>query len=107
MFDKRDKKLKLEGETKKDEESELTALPKWLQKKKKKSKEAIKLIEGIRVDTNNVKSSSGEKKSFNNLDKLLNDIKNKKTTRKNTIDKIKTTVSNLDQQGKKKDCFSK
>ena len=86
-----------------NEESELTALPKWLQKKK--SKEAIKLIEGIRVDTNNVKSSSGEKKSFNNLDKLLNDIKNKKTTRKNTIDKIKTTVSNLDQQGKKKTVF--
>ena len=64
-------------------------------------KEAIKLIEDIRADTNNVKSSSGDKKVFNNLDKLINDIKNKKTTRKNTIEKIKNIVSDLDQQRQK------
>ena len=32
-FDKTDKKLKLDGETKKDEESKLTALSKWLYSK--------------------------------------------------------------------------
>ena len=61
-------------------------------------KRAIKLIEDIRADTNNMKSSFGDKKVFNNLDKLINDIKTnkKKNTRKNTIEKIKNIVSNLD-----------
>ena len=100
LFNKADKKLTLDGETKKDEESKLTELPKWL-RSKNDFKKAIKLIEDIRADTNNVKSSSGNKKVFNNLDKLINDIKNKKTTRKNTIEKIKNIVSDLDQQRQK------
>ena len=100
LFDKTDKKLTLDGKTKKYEESKLTALPKWLHSKND-FKKAIKLIEDIRADTNNVKSSSGDKKVFNNLDKLINDIKNKKTTRNNTIEKIKNIVSDLDQQRQK------
>ena len=100
LFDKTDKKLKLDGETKKDEESKLTELPKWIGSKNG-FKKAIKLIEYIRADTNNVKSSSGDKKVFNNLDKLINDIKNKETTRKNTIEKIKNILSDLDQQRQK------
>ena len=32
------------------------------------------------------------------MDKLINDIKNKETTRKYTIEKIKNIVSDLDQQ---------
>ena len=63
LFDKTDKKLTLDGKTKKYEESKLTALPKWLHSKND-FKKAIKLIEDIRADTNNVKSSSGDKKSF-------------------------------------------
>ena len=59
IFDKTDKKLTLDGETKKDEESKLTALPKWLHSKNDFNK-AIKLTEDIRADTNNVKSSSGD-----------------------------------------------
>ena len=106
MFNKTDKKLTLDGETQKDEESKLTELPKWLHSKND-FKKAIKLIEDIRADTNNVKSSSGDKKVFNNLDKLINDIKNKKTTRKNTIEKIKNIVSDLDQQRQKKVMFFK
>ena len=85
LFNKTDKKLTLDGETKKDEESKLTELPKWLHSKND-FKKAIKLTEDIRVDTNNVKSSSSDKKVFNNLHKLINDIKNKKTTI--TIEKI-------------------
>ena len=38
---------------------------------------------------------------FNNLDKLINDIKNKETKRKNTIEKIRNIVSDLDQQRQK------
>ena len=34
LFDKADKKLTLEGEKKKDEESKLTELPKWVRSKK-------------------------------------------------------------------------
>ena len=33
LFNKTDNKLKLDGETKKDEESKLTELPKWLHSK--------------------------------------------------------------------------
>ena len=60
------------------------------------------MIEDISADTNNVKSSSGDKNVFNNLDELINDIKNKETTRKNTIEKRKNIVSDLDQQRQKK-----
>ena len=59
LFDKTDKNLTLDGQTKKDEESKLTALPKWLHSKNDFNK-AIKLTEDIRADTNNVKSSSGD-----------------------------------------------
>ena len=79
-------------------------MPKWLHSKND-FKKAIKLIEDIRVDTNNVKSSSSDKKVFNNLHKMINDIKNKKTT--STIEKIKNIVSDLDQQRQKKVMFFK
>ena len=39
------------------------------------------------------------------MDKLINDIKNKKTTRNNTIEKIKNIVSDLDQQRQKESTF--
>ena len=100
MFDKTDKKLTLDAETKKDEESKLTELPKWLHSRND-FKRAIKFIEDISAHTNNIKSSSGDKKVFNNLDRLINDIKNKKTTRKNTTEKIKNIVYDLDQQRQK------
>ena len=80
MFDTTDKEITLEGKTKKDKESKLTALPKWLHSKND-FKEAIKLIEDIKVDTNNVKSN-GDKKVFNNFTELINNIKNNKTTKK-------------------------
>ena len=101
LFDKTDKKLTLDGKTKKDELAKLTALPKWLHSKND-FKEAIKLIEDIRADTNNIKSS-GDKKVFNDLNELINNIKNNnKTTKKSTIKKIKNIVSDLDQlRGKK------
>ena len=76
LFIKTDKKVTLDGEIKKDEESKLTEFPKWLHSKND-FKKTIKLIEDISADTNNVKSSSGDKKVFNGLDKLIHDIKNK------------------------------
>ena len=94
MLNKTDKKLTLDGESKR------TALPKWLHSKND-FKKAIQLISNIRADTNNDKSSSGDKNAFNNLDKLINDIKNKKATRKSAIKKINNIVSDLDQQRQK------
>ena len=63
-------------------------------------KEALKLIEDIRADTNNVKSN-GDKKVSNDLNELINNIKNNKTTRKSTIKKIRNIASDLDQLGEK------
>ena len=100
LFDETDKKLKLDGETKKDEESKLTAWPKWL-RSKNDFKKAMKLIEDIRADTDNIKSGSGDKQVFNDLNELINNIKNKKTTRKSTIKKIRNIVSDLNQQRQK------
>ena len=55
----------------------LTPLPKWLSSKTDFN-EAIKLIEDD--NTNNVESSSGDKKVFN---ELINNIKNKKSYKNN------------------------
>ena len=85
---------------KKSEESKLTALSKWLSFKNDFNK-AIKLIEDIRADKNNVKSSSGDKKVFNDLNESINDIKDNKTTKKSAIKKTKNIVSHLDQQRQK------
>ena len=107
LFDKTDKKLALDEETKKHEESKQTASPKWLHSKND-FKKAIELMEDIRVDTNNFKPSSGDKIFFNNLDELINEIKNKKTAKENTIEKIKNVVCDLEQKSQKKNnCFSK
>ena len=62
---------------KKDKDSKLTVLPEWLSSRNDFN-EAIKLIENIRADTNNVTSSSGDKKVFNDLNELINDIRIKK-----------------------------
>ena len=73
LFDKTDKELTLDEKTKKDKESKLTELPKWLHSKND-FKEAIKLIEDIKGDTNNVKSN-GDQKVLNDLDELINNKK--------------------------------
>ena len=85
---------------KKNKKPKLTALPKWLYSKNDFI-EAIKLIEDIKVDKNNVKPN-GDKKVFNDLNELINNIKNSKTKKqKVTINKIRDIVSDLDQLRKK------
>ena len=51
--------------------------PRWLNSRNDFN-EAIKFIEDIKVDPNNVKSSSGKEKVFHDLHELINDIKNEK-----------------------------
>ena len=75
-------------------------MPEWLSSRNDFN-EAIKLTENIRADTNNVKSSSGNKRVFNDLNRLINDIKNKKTTTKSVIKIISGFALDLYQQTKK------
>ena len=80
MCDRRDKELTLGEKTKKDEESKLSTLPNWL-RSRNDFKEAIKLIEDVKADPNNVKSN-GDKKVFNDLNELINNIKKTKLQKK-------------------------
>ena len=66
----------------------LTALPKWL-RFKNDFNEVIKLINNIRVDTNNVKPGFGDKKVFNDLKKLISDISQNKVKKEDTIKRWK------------------
>ena len=85
----------------KKQELKLTELPESLSSKNDFN-EARKLINNTRTDTNKVKSSSGNEKAFKDLDGLINDVKNKKTTRKSAIKKISGIRSDLDQKRQKK-----
>ena len=58
----------------------MNALPKWLHSKDD-LKEAIKLIEDIKDDANKVKSN-GDKKVFNDMNELINNIKKQQTKKK-------------------------
>ena len=80
MCHRRDIELTLDEKTKKDEESKLTALPNWLLSRND-FKKAVKLTEDVKTDTNNVKSN-GDKNVFNDLNELINNIKQNKTTKK-------------------------
>ena len=102
-LDEISKESKLDEKTK---ELKLNELPKWLSSKNDFI-EARKLIKNIRADTNKVKSSSGDQKVFNDLNGLVNDIQNKKITKKSTIKKIRDIIFDLDQQKQKKVMFFK
>ena len=80
----------------KKQDLELIALPKWLSSKNHFN-EATKLINDIRVDTNNAKTSLGNRKVFNDLEKLINDISNNNVKKEGAIKRMKKSVSNLEQ----------
>ena len=103
LDDKISKESKLDEKTK---ELKLTALPEWLSSKNDFN-EAIKLINNIRADTNEFKPRSGNEKVFHDLNGLINDIKNKKTTKKSAIEKISGIIFYLNQQRQKKVLFFK
>ena len=78
FVDRTDEELKLDEETK---ELKLTALPKWLSSKNDFD-EPVKLIKDVRDDTSNEKPGSGDKKVFDDLENLINDISNNKVKKK-------------------------
>ena len=85
LGDKTDEELKLDEETK---DLKLTALPKWLSSKNDFN-EAAKLINDNRSRTNKVKPGSGNKKVFNDLNRLINDISNNKVKKESTTKRMK------------------
>ena len=78
------KQFELDDEINK--ESKLIELPEWLSSRNNFN-EARKLINEIRADTNKVESSPGDKKVFNDLNGLINDIQNKKLQEKASLKK--------------------
>ena len=85
LIDKADKELKLDEETK---DLKLTALPKFLSSKNDFN-EATKLINDIRPDANNAKTSLGDKKVFKDLEKLVNDINHNKVKKEGVVKRMK------------------
>ena len=92
LVDKTDEELKMDEETK---DLKLTALPKWLSLKNDFNGGA-KLINDIRDDRNNVKPGYGDKKVFNDLEKLINDMSNDKVKKESAIKTVKRSIAELE-----------
>ena len=104
MVNKTDEELKIDGETK---DLKLTPLPNWLSSKSDFN-EAIKLINDIRADTNNVKPDFDDKKVLDDLEKLINDIINNQVNKKVLWKEWKKKHIWLRKtKGKRKCCFLK
>ena len=93
MVNKTDEELKIDGETK---DLKLTPLPNWLSSKSDFN-EAIKLINDIRADTNNVKPDFDDKKVLDDLEKLINDIINNQVNKKVLWKEWKKNISDLEK----------
>ena len=92
LVDKTDEELKMDEETK---DLKLTALPKWLSFKNDFNG-GTKLINDIRDDRNNVKPGYGDKKVFNDLEKLINDMSNDKVKKESAIKTVKRSIAELE-----------
>ena len=72
------------------------ALPEWLELKNNFN-EAKKLIDDIRADMNKAKVSKEDKKVFNDLNRLITDISDKKFEKENADERLKKSLLDLDQ----------
>ena len=59
------------------------------------------MIDDIEVDMNKVKVSKEDKKVFNDLNKLIIDINNKKVKKEGAAQRLNNSISDLDQSKKK------
>ena len=75
-------------------------LPEWLESKNDFN-EAKRLIDDIGVDMNKVKASKEDKKVFNDLNKLIIDINNNKAKKEDAVERLKKSISDLDQPKQK------
>ena len=59
------------------------------------------MIDDIGVDMNKVKASKEDKKVFNDLNKLIIDINNNKAKKEDAVERLKKSISDLDQPKQK------
>ena len=59
------------------------------------------MIDDIRIDMNKVKASKEDKKVFIDLDKLIIDINNNKVEKEDAVERLKKSISDLDQPKQK------
>ena len=57
--------------------------------------EAKRLVEDIRIDINKVKVSKEDKIVFNILNRLINDISNNKVRKRNAVERLNKSMSDL------------
>ena len=55
------------------------------------------MIDDIRIDVNKVRVSKEDKKVFNDLNKLINDINNNKVKKEDAVERLNKGISDLDQ----------
>ena len=55
------------------------------------------MIYDIEVDINKVKASKEDKKAFNDLNKLINDINKNKVNKEDAVERLRKSISNVDQ----------
>ena len=71
-------------------------LPEWLESKNNFNG-VKKLINDIEVDINKVKASKEDKKVFSNLNRLIIHINNSKVKKKDAVERLNKSISDLDQ----------
>ena len=71
-------------------------LPEWLKSKNDFNK-AKRLIDDIEIDINKVKVNKENKNVFNDLNRLITDISQEKLRKEDVVEKLKKSMSNLDQ----------
>ena len=55
------------------------------------------MITDIEVDINKVKANKEDKKVFNDLNKLIIDMNNNKVKKKDAVERLNKSISDLDQ----------
>ena len=71
-------------------------LSEWLESKNDFN-EGKRLIDDFRIDMNKVKASKEDKKVFNDLHRLINDINNNKVKKEDAVERFNKSISDLDQ----------
>ena len=59
------------------------------------------MIDDIRIDMNKAEGSKEDKKVFNDLNKLIIDINNNKAKKEDAVERLKKSISDLDQPKQK------
>ena len=79
-------------------------LPEWLESKNDFN-EAKRMIDDIGVDMNKVKASKEDKNFFNDLNKLIIDMNKNKVKKRDAVERLNKSISDLGQLKQKQSTF--